>query len=104
VSPPVLKVGWHVHAVTRIGAGFLLRSGLVKGIDFDGVRITLMDWAVGAPVGVDVYLPWRNVEYAEVYTEEDYLNAFADDARRLGVLIEGLWFGFLPPLPRPPDA
>ena len=54
--------------------------GQVRATDNRGVRLTLLDRAVGEPCGFDVFAPWTSVTSALVATEEHDLNLFTRSA------------------------
>ena len=74
----LLKPGWMVILVTTPGTSpHAVPNGEVQAVGDRGVRITLMDWLVGAPVGDDFFVPWRNIEAASVWTGEHSLKDFS---------------------------
>lgn len=54
--------------------------GLVDAVDDRGVRITLMDWIVGAACGYDLFVPWENIESVLVCTPDHDKDGFGDYA------------------------
>ena len=56
--------------------------GEIQAVDEQGVRITLMDWIIGSFVGSDLFIPWRNVEAAMVFTSEHAPELFGPEAVR----------------------
>lgn len=56
--------------------------GEVQAVDDCGVRITLIDWIVGAACGYDFFAPWAQIVSALVATSEHDLSGFGKEAAR----------------------
>ena len=54
--------------------------GQIQALDADGMRLTLVDWIVGAAVSWDLYVPHRNIESILIRTDEHDLKGFGDAA------------------------
>jgi hypothetical protein len=59
----LLEPGWLCSIVRKQPADGLVVvvCGEVQAVDSYGVRVTGMDWLVGAPRGYDVVVPWAEV-------------------------------------------
>ena len=80
---PTLEAGMLVAlSVTPDTTPHTAPVGEIQAVDEHGVRITLMDWIVGTFTGSDLFVPWRNVEAAMVFTSEHSRELFGDDAAR----------------------
>ena len=75
-----LSAGMKVVVTPPGVAPLVAYAGEIQAIDEHGVRITLVDWFSGAFSGSDLFIPWRNLQAALVYTEDHDLRMFADDA------------------------
>ena len=64
-------------------------AGDIQAIDEHGIRITLMDWVIGAFLGSDLFIPWRNLQAAMVFTEEHDLSRFAEAAANWQSAMQG---------------
>jgi len=75
-----LQKGFFVALTLRHGAAPLdVYVGQVQEVDEHGVRITLVDWLIGAASGWDFFAPWSTIESALVGTP-DHTLPFGDDA------------------------
>jgi hypothetical protein len=69
-------------ALTLSPEAALLRVyvGQVQAVDAHGVRLTLVDWILGAATHWDFYAPWGQITSALIATPEHAREGFADAA------------------------
>ena len=62
--------------------------GQVDDVDEHGVRLSLMDWMIGRPVGWDFFVPWENVDSVLVATPDHDVESFGEAAAEFQVRCE----------------
>ena len=71
MSTQTLKVGYIV--AVNMAEGVSTNDcyvGEVQAVDEHGIRLTHIDWIAGRFTGMDVFIAWRNIECAQVATDE----------------------------------
>ncbi len=77
-----LEVGFYAAICLRPDAAPLrCYVGLVEAVDEHGVRLTLIDWVLGAPTDYDLFVAWSEITAALVSTPDHDLHDFG---RRAG--------------------
>jgi len=78
---PVLKPGWHAAVTLKPGTAPLrCYVGQIQSVDEKGVRLTLVDWMLGAASSWDLFVPHHNIESMLIATEDHDLKQFGDAA------------------------
>ncbi len=54
--------------------------GEVQAVDEHGVRLTLVDWIVGAATGSDLFVAWEHIATSLVAAEQHDLSLFLQEA------------------------
>jgi hypothetical protein len=69
-----------------------LRSyvGQIEAVDERGVRVTLIDWLVGAATDWDLFVPWASITSALVATQAHAMDRFGDAAGQWQTRMGGL--------------
>lgn len=71
---------WIAATLKKDSAPLRVYVGEIQEIDDRGVRITLIDWMIGAPANWDLFVPWDSLESALVATPEHSVERFPDSA------------------------
>lgn len=78
-----LREGYWVALTLHEGvAPLTCYVGQVEEVDEQGVRLTLVDWMLGAAMGLDLFVPWREIRVALVATPDHSMDKFLDDAAK----------------------
>ncbi len=74
---PIFKPGyWVAVTLKEKVAPTDCYVGEIQAVDEHGIRITLVDWLIGAASGSDLYIAWEQIAVALVATEDHSLEYF----------------------------
>lgn len=80
-NQPTLQPGyWVALTLKPHTAPLRCYVGKVQGVDEHGVRLTLVDWVVGAAVNWDFFAPWESITSALIATPDHDVDNFGEAA------------------------
>lgn len=85
----LIEVGWYVAVVLKPDTAPLrCYCGEVQAVGPEGIRITLVDWFIGAACSWDLFVPHHNIESMLVCTDAHDRKGFGDAAGRWQATLE----------------
>ncbi|MDE0308372.1 MAG: hypothetical protein OXI60_00865 [Acidiferrobacterales bacterium] len=63
-------------------------SGEIQSVDDEAIRLTLMDWIVGMPVGADVYVRKSDIAMMFIFGRDHHKETFGQEVEKWERLVK----------------